>query len=114
MVRRGEVWVVSLDPAVGSETKKTRPCVVVSPEDMHRQQQTVIVAPLTSSPQASRFRIPTMFRGQPGAVNVGQVRTIDRRRLVRRTGALDVSSLRGTLSGLRNAFADDMCGDHRE
>ncbi|MDR3396538.1 MAG: type II toxin-antitoxin system PemK/MazF family toxin [Pandoraea sp.] len=114
MVKRGEVWVVSLDPAVGCEIRKTRPCVVISPPDMHKSLRTVIVAPMTSSPHASRYRIPAMFAGRRGVVTLDQVRAIDRRRLVRHVGALDCEVLRATMGGLRDVFSDESEDSHIE
>ena len=106
MVKRGEVWVTSLDPALGSEMRKTRPCVVVSPSTMHKRTQTVIVAPLTSS-DGTPYCMPTMFAGRPGAMQLSHLRSIDRRRLVRRSGTLDRSSLRNALVRLREVFSDE-------
>jgi mRNA interferase MazF len=111
MVRQGDVWVVSLDPAVGNEIRKTRPCVVVSPADMHRLTRAIIVAPLTSSARTSRYLIPTRFDGRRGAVSLEHIRSVDRRRLVRRAGVLDCSSLRATMGGLRDVFAGGECSD---
>ncbi|AJP58755.1 hypothetical protein UC34_21085 [Pandoraea vervacti] len=105
MVRRGEVWVASFDPAVGSEIKKTRPCVIVSPSAMHKGLQTVIVVPLTSS-MASRYSVPTMFAGRPGAMQLSHLKSLDRRRLVRRSGALDRGVMRDAMAQLRDVFTE--------
>lgn len=107
MVKRGDVWFVALDPTVGSEIRKTRPCVVVSSARMHRHVRTVIVVPLTSSARMSRYRVPTSFDGRRGSLVVDQVRAIDRRRLVRRVGVLNSAALSDTMHHLREAFADD-------
>ncbi|WP_150680952.1 type II toxin-antitoxin system PemK/MazF family toxin [Pandoraea pneumonica] len=107
MVKRGDVWFVVLDPTVGSEIRKTRPCVVVSPARMHQRVRTVIVAPLTSSARLTGYRVPTCFDGRRGSVVIDQVRAIDRRRLVRRVGVLNPSALSDTMDCLREAFADD-------
>ncbi|QHE94033.1 type II toxin-antitoxin system PemK/MazF family toxin [Pandoraea fibrosis] len=114
MVRRGEVWVVSLDPAVGCEIRKTRPCVVISPTDLRKHLRSVIVAPMTSSLHASRYRIPAMFSGRRGAVTLDQIRSIDRRRLVRRVGAFDCATLKATMGGLREVFAEEMGEERHE
>jgi mRNA interferase MazF len=82
-VRRAEVWLVNLDPTVGSEIKKTRPAVIVSPDELNAHLQTITVVPLTTG-RAYPFRITTRVGGTPGVAAVDQVRTIDRRRLIKR------------------------------
>jgi mRNA interferase MazF len=86
--KRFDVFLVSLDPTVGSEIKKTRPCVVISPDEMNRHIQTVIVAPLTSKGNAYPSRILLTFQGKKGQVVLDQIRTVDRVRLVKRLGSL--------------------------
>ena len=87
MVKRGEVWLVALDPAVGSEIQKTRPCVIVSPDALNDHLHTVIVAPMTTGSRAAPFRVAVRFRGKDGLILLDQLRTIDKRRLVKRQGA---------------------------
>ena len=82
-MRRAEVWLVNLDPTVGSEIKKTRPAVIVSPDELNAHLQTITVVPLTTG-RAYPFRITTRVGGTPGVAAVDQVRTIDRRRLIKR------------------------------
>nr|WP_281352559.1 type II toxin-antitoxin system PemK/MazF family toxin [Pandoraea cepalis] len=99
---------------MGCEIRKTRPCAVISSANMHKHTCTVIVAPMTSSLHASRYRVPTRFAGRPGSVTLDQVRAIDRRRLVRRVGALDCGALRATMGGIRGVVSDhlhDACRD---
>ncbi|WP_150625564.1 type II toxin-antitoxin system PemK/MazF family toxin [Pandoraea captiosa] len=105
MVKRGEVWVASFDPAIGCEIGKTRPCVIVSPSSMHRRLQTVIVAPLTSS-EASRYSVPTTYAGRHGTMQLSHLRSMDRRRLVRRSGALDRQAMRDAMAQLRDVFSE--------
>ena len=88
VVKRGEVHLVVLDPTVGREMQKTRPCLVVSPDEMNRAFATVIVAPMTTAGQARPTRIPLTFQRTRGFVAVDQIRTVDRRRLIRRLGTL--------------------------
>lgn len=103
--RRGEVHLVSLDPTQGSEIKKTRPCLVVSPDELNRHLKTVIVAPMTSSGQAYPFRVHCKFEGTQGYVVLDQLRTVDRARLVRRLGKLPPRTFEKVLSILQEMFA---------
>lgn len=105
-VSRGDVWLVSLDPTVGSEIRKTRPCVIVSPREIHDYLRTVIVAPMTTGSRPAPFRIPVSFAGKNGLILLDQMRTLDKRRLVRRRGVIERRTLRATLARLRDIFAD--------
>ncbi len=87
-----EVWLVSLDPTRGSEIKKTRPCLVVSPNDMNQHLRTVIVAPMTTTQRAYPTRIGLTFRGKSGQVALDQLRAVDRVRLVRKIGTIPAKS----------------------
>jgi mRNA interferase MazF len=104
-VKRGEVWLCTLDPTVGREIQKTRPCVVVSPDELNGRAPTMIVAPLTSGSHPARFRVPMTFRGKDGLILPDQIRTLDRRRLVKRLGALDAGTLSAVLAILTEMFA---------
>ena len=103
-VRRGDVFSVSLDPARGSEIQKTRPCVVVSPDELNSYLRTFIVAPLTTGGHSYPFRIPCRFEGRAGYVVIDQIRTVDRERLVRRLGKLSPSTLGRVLVVLQEMF----------
>ena len=105
-MKRGEVWLCTLDPTVGSEIRKTRPCVVVSPDDLNGRLQTIIVVPLTSGGRPARFRVETMFEGVTGLILPDQVRAVDHRRAVKRLGALDEPTLATTLSVMAALFTD--------
>ena len=105
VVVRGEVWLVALDPTVGSQIKKTRPCVVVSPKEMHDYLRTVIVAPMTTGSRPAPFRIPLRFSGKNGLVLLDQIRTLDKARLARRLGSVSAGTLRSTLATLQQMFA---------
>ena len=87
--RRFDVVVVDLDPTIGSEIRKVRPCIVVSPDDLNLALRTVIVAPMTSTQWNAPFRVPAKFQGRDGSITLDQIRTVDRSRLIRRLGALD-------------------------
>jgi mRNA interferase MazF len=103
-VRRGDVFLVSLDPARGGEIQKTRPCVVVSPDELNSYLYTFIVAPLTTGGHPYPFRIPCRFEGRAGYVVIDQIRTVDRERLVRRLGKLSPSTLGRILAILQEMF----------
>ena len=103
-VRRGEIWLAALDPTIGAEIQKTRPCVVVSPPEMHDFLRTVTVAPMTTGSHPAPFRIPLRFRGKDGLILLDQMRTLDKQRLVRRLGIVTGATLRLTLATLREMF----------
>ena len=104
-VHRGEVFLIELTPARGSEIRKTRPCVVVSPDDLNAHVRTFIVAPLTTGGHPYPFRIPCRFAGRAGHVVLDQIRTVDHERLVRRLGRLGPQTLQRALSVLQEMFA---------
>lgn len=106
MVKRGEVWLAALDPTVGSEIKKTRPCVVISPPEMHNWLRTVIVAPMTSQGRAAPFRIPVVFQRKSGLILLDQIRSVDKLRLVKRLGAIKPDTLTATLGTLQEVFVE--------
>jgi len=106
VVGRGDIWLVTLDPTVGSEIRKARPCLVVSPAEMHNHLRTVIVAPMTTKSHPAPFRIPVTHAGQKGLVLLDQVRALDKARLVKRLGAVPPKVLMQTLATLREVFAD--------
>lgn len=105
MVKRGDIWLVALDPTVGSEIRKTRPCVIVSPAEMHDFLRTVIVAPMTTGSRPAPFRIPVTFEGKTGLVLLDQIRTLDKSRLAKRLGVVTPKTLSATLATLQVVFA---------
>lgn len=100
-----EVWLVSLDPTVGSEIQKTRPCLVISPDVMNSRLRTVIVAPMTSTERAYPSRVGVTFQKHRGQVVLDQVRTVDRQRFVRRLGIISSHSARAVSAVLVEMFA---------
>ena len=104
-IRRGDVFLVSLDPARRDEIQKTRPCVVVSPDELNTYLRTFIVAPLTTGSHPYPFRVPCRFQGRAGHVVLDQLRTVDQERLVRRLGKLSPSILGRALAILQEMFA---------
>ena len=105
-VRRGDVFLVSLDPGKGGEIRKTRPCVVVSPNELNAYLRTFIVAPLTTGGHPYPFRVPCRFERRAGYVVIDQIRTVDRERLVRRLGKLSPSTLGRVLAILQEMFTE--------
>lgn len=106
MVARGEVWLVALDPTIGSEIQKTRPCVVVSPPELHDHLRTVIVAPMTTAGKAAPFRVPLTFSRKRGLILLDQIRAVDKTRLVKKAGAVSDLALSNALSTLQEIFAE--------
>lgn len=105
VVETGDIWLVSLDPTVGSEIQKTRPCVVISPPELNQHLKTVIVAPMTTGARAAGFRIPMTFQNKQGLILLDQIRTLDKVRLRKKVGALHPSTLDKTLRTLQAVFA---------
>jgi mRNA interferase MazF len=105
-VLRGEVWLAALDPTVGAEIQKTRPCVVISPPEMHDFLRTVTVAPMTTGSRPAPYRIAVRFRGKSGLILLDQLRTLDKQRLVQRLGTVNSNTLRATLAALREMFEE--------
>ena len=106
MVARGEVWLVALDPTIGSEIQKTRPCVVVSPPELHDHLRTVIVAPMTTGSKAAPFRVPLTFQRKKALVLLDQIRTVDKVRLVKKAGVVSDLALSNALSTLQEVFTE--------
>jgi mRNA interferase MazF len=104
--RQGDVFLVSLDPTRGREIKKTRPCVVISPDELNDQLSTFIVAPMTTGGHRYPFRISCRFDKKDGFVVLDQLRTVDRARLAKRLGRITPVTLSKALSVLREMFAE--------
>lgn len=105
VIGRFGVYLVSLDPAVGGEIKKTRPCVVVSPDEANRYLRTAIVAPMTTVRRGYPTRVECRFGGKRGEVALDQIRTVDKSRLVKRLGTLDVATAAAVVGVLREMFS---------
>ena len=104
--KRGDVYLVSLDPTMGKEIQKTRPCLVVSPDELNENLSTFIVAPMTTGGHRYPFRISCRFRGTKAHVVLDQLRTVDNNRLVRHLGRLHHSVLKSVLNTLQEMFAE--------
>lgn len=105
VVKRFDVYLINLDPTVGSEIKKTRPCLVISPDEMNRFIRTVIVAPMTTKGAQYPTRVPCKFQGKRGQVVLDQLRTVDKTRLVKRLGKVGAQTRAEVLSVLAEMFA---------
>jgi mRNA interferase MazF len=106
MVKRGEVWLAALDPTIGRAIKKTRPCLIISPSDIHDHLRTVIVAPMTSGGRQAGFRVPAKFRGVTGFILLEQSRALDKQRLVKKLGAVPDAVLSQVLKTLRELYEE--------
>lgn len=105
-ITRGDVCLVRLDPTLGSEIRKTRPCLVVSPDELNQHLRTVMVAPMTTGGHAYPWRIPCRFQNRSGFVALDQLRTVDSERLVKRLGRLSSGTMTEVLEGLKEMFAE--------
>ncbi len=103
--RRGDVYLVSLDPTQGREIRKTRPCVVVSPDELNFHLRTFLVAPMTTGGHPYPFRIPCRFQKKDGFVVVDQLRTIDQSRMIRCIGKMSAPTMSKVLKVLQEMFA---------
>ena len=99
-MKRGEIWLVNLDPTIGSEIKKTRPCVIVSPPELNQYLRTVMMAPMTSKGFAAPFRVPVTHAGTKGLIVLDQLRSVDKQRLVKKSGQVSAKTLGTVLKTL--------------
>jgi mRNA interferase MazF len=104
-VNQFEVYLVALDPTVGSEIKKTRPALVISPDDMNDFLRTVIIVPMTSANKTYPTRVPIDFEGKSGFVVLDQIRTLDKSRLLKKLGVVDITKGREILEVLGEMFS---------
>jgi mRNA interferase MazF len=105
-VKRFEVYLVNLDPTVGHEIKKSRPCLVISPDELNRYISTVIVAPMTTKGRNYPTRVPCTYQGKEGQVVLEQIRTVDKIRLVKRLGKIDSRTQANVFSVLSELFSE--------
>jgi mRNA interferase MazF len=106
VVRRFDVFLVCLDPTLGSEIKKTRPCLVVSPDEMNRCIKTAIVAPMTTKGRAYPTRVSCRFQGKEGQIVLDQIRTVDKQRLIKRLGRISPPAQKEVLVTLAAMFGE--------
>ncbi len=105
VVKRFDVYLVNLDPTIGSEIQKTRPCLVISPDEMNRNIRTVMIAPMTSAQKDYPTRISCIFRKKQGQIVVDQLRTVDKARLIQKLGTIDSKAQLEVISVLQRLFA---------
>jgi len=105
-VKRFDVYLVNLDPTIGHEIKKSRPCLVISPDEMNRYISTVIVAPMTTKGRNYPTRVPCTFQGKEGQVVIDQLRTVDKIRLAKRLGKIDPDTQTHVFSVLSELFSE--------
>ena len=104
-VRRFEVHLISLDPTKGVEIRKTRPCVIISPDEMNKHIRTIIIAPMTSTIKNYPTRVTTTFQGKKGQIVLDQIRTVDKSRLIKNLGSISSSAEEKVISVLQEMFA---------
>lgn len=105
VVTRFDVFLVSLDPTVGSEIQKSRPCLIISPDEMNRHIRTVIIAPMTTKGRSYPTRVACDIQGKQGQIVLDQIRTVDKSRLLRKLGRIDSQTQMKVLSVLHDMFA---------
>lgn len=105
VVKRFDVFLVSLDPTIGSEIQKSRPCLIISPDEMNRHIRTVIIAPMTTRGRRYPTRVACEFQGKQGQIVLDQIRTVDKSRLLGRLGRIDSQTQMRMLSLLHDMFA---------
>jgi len=105
VVKRFDVYLVNLDPTIGSEIKKTKPCLVISPDEMNRNIRTVIIAPMTSARKEYPTRVSCTFQKKKGQIVLDQLRTIDKSRLIKKLGTIDSKDQLEVISILQRLFA---------
>jgi mRNA interferase MazF len=106
VTKRFEVYLVNLDPTVGSEIKKMRPCLIISPDEMNAHIATFIVAPMTTQGRAYPTRVTCKFQGKDGQIVLDQIRTVDKTRLVKRLGTISAATQKAVLAVLAEMFAE--------
>ncbi len=105
VVNRFDVYLINLDPTIGSEIKKIRPCLIISPDEMNRHIRTVIVAPMTTAGKEYPTRISYTFKKKKGKIVIDQIRTIDKSRLIKRLGTIDPNTQLEVIAVLQRLFA---------
>jgi mRNA interferase MazF len=106
VMKQYDVFLISLDPTIGHEIKKARPCVIISPDEMNKYISTIIIAPMTSMSHAYPTRVPIKFKGKEGWVVLDQVRAVDKRRLIKKLGRIDEETINTIKSIIREMLVD--------
>jgi mRNA interferase MazF len=106
VVNRFDVFLINLDPTVGTEIQKTRPCLIISPNELNDYIQTVIIAPMTTKARAYPTRVSCRFEGKDAQIVLDQIRTVDKRRLIKHLGRIDTRTQRVVIDVLAELFAE--------
>ncbi|MBI5374164.1 MAG: type II toxin-antitoxin system PemK/MazF family toxin [Candidatus Schekmanbacteria bacterium] len=106
VVKQYDVFLISLDPATGHEIKKVRPCIIISPDEMNRNISTVIIAPMTTQSHLYPTRVPVNFKRKKGWVVLDQIRTVDKKRLITKLGAVDVNTIKSIKLVIKEMLVD--------
>lgn len=106
VAKRFEVYLINLDPTIGSEIKKTRPCLIISPDEMNAHIATVLVAPMNTKGLAYPTRVSCKFQGKDGQIVLDQIRTVDKTRLVKKLGTISATTQKAALAVLTEMFAE--------
>lgn len=101
-----DVFLISLDPTIGHDIRKVRPCLIISPDEMNRHIQTVIIAPMTSQSHAYPSRVPVRFQNKNGWIVLDQIRAVDKRRLIRKLGHLNQKTIRRIKAVIKEMLVD--------
>ena len=105
-IKQYDVFLIALDPTVGHEIKKSRPCVILSPDEMNKHIATIIIAPMTSRSHPYPTRFHVTFRGKSGWIVLDQIRTVDKRRLIKHLGKIDHSTINSIKSAIKEMLVD--------
>jgi mRNA interferase MazF len=105
-IKQYQVFLVNLDPTIGSEIRKTRPCVIISPNEMNRHLRTIVIAPMTTSLKKYPTRVKVKLQNKHGDVVIDQVRTIDKQRIIKNLGSLSNVEIKNIKSVIRETFVD--------
>lgn len=106
VIKQYDILLINLDLTIGHEIKKVRPCVIISPDELNRNIETVIIAPMTTRGHAFPSRVPVRFRGKDGWIVLDQIRTVDRKRLIKKVGKLEQETVRDVKAMIREMLVD--------
>ncbi|PKP60286.1 MAG: growth inhibitor PemK [Candidatus Altiarchaeales archaeon HGW-Altiarchaeales-1] len=106
IINQYDIFLISLDPTIGHEIKKVRPCVVISPNEMNEYISTVIIAPMTTKTHSYPIRVPVEFNGKRGEIVLDQIRTVDKRRLIKKIGKVDENTINNIKSVIKEMLVD--------
>jgi len=106
VVKQYEIYLLNLDPTIGSEIRKTRPCIIISPNEMNRHLNTVIIAPMTSTIKKYPTRVSLEFLGKKGEVVLDQIKTIDKKRIIKKMGKIRNETIKSIKEGIKEMLVD--------